>query len=490
MVIFFNPRSTSPGKQPLPLSVLSLAAALDPAEEWSLVDGNLERDSVEAIVEIARRSRQPAVLATTVMPGPQLAHAIDVCRTVRARMPSVITVWGGYFPTHHADTVLASDSVDFVVRGQGESAFVALVGALRSGGSLADVPSLSWRNGGQVIHNAMAELVSPERLPDIPYDRVALESYLHRNYLGQRTIAYHSSFGCPYACSFCAVVSMVRQRWLAQSPARMAHTLTHLKGRYGVDAVQMHDMDFFISEPRVREFSERVAPLGLTWWALGRVDVLMRYPESSWRAMRASGLKMVFSGAESGSDAMLTRMNKGGTASASLTFELVRRARAHGIVPELSFVVGCPPDPIEDTERTFEFIRRLKRVNPETEVILYVYTPVPTDATLYGDAVEAGFRFPATLDEWATPDWQRLSLRRGDRLPWLLPTVRRRVRSFERVLNAYYPTATDMRLTGVRRALLRSVSSVRYHLRLYQRPYELDALNRLMRYQRPETTGF
>jgi hypothetical protein len=64
------------------------------------------------------------------------------------------------------------------------------------------------------------------------------------------------------------------------------------------------------------------------------------------------------------------------------------------------------------------------------------------------------------------------------------------VRNFERVLNAYYPTVTDSRLTGVRRLLLRAASAWRYALEWYDAPYELRALHRLMQYQRPETTGF
>jgi hypothetical protein len=58
------------------------------------------------------------------------------------------------------------------------------------------------------------------------------------------------------------------------------------------------------------------------------------------------------------------------------------------------------------------------------------------------------------------------------------------------VLNAFYPTVTDRRLTRTRRALLRAVSAWRYALRVYAAPYELRVMQRLMQYQRPETTGF
>jgi hypothetical protein len=81
-------------------------------------------------------------------------------------------------------------------------------------------------------------------------------------------------------------------------------------------------------------------------------------------------------------------------------------------------------------------------------------------------------------------------MRRGDGIPWMADGVKRRVRNFERVLNAFYPTITDPRLTRSRRALLKMFSSWRYALKVYDAPYELRALQRVFHYQRPETTGF
>jgi radical SAM family protein len=329
-----------------------------------------------------------------------------------------------------------------------------------------------------------------DELPDLPYGRVDMTRYLHDNYLGRRTIAYNSSFGCPFACSFCAVVAMSNRRWIAQSPQRMDQTLRHLVTIYGVDAVQMHDMDFFISEARTAEFAERIRRLNISWWGLGRVDMLMQYSDTTWQKMARSGLKMVFSGAESASDETLRAMNKGGKASTNTTLELARRMRAFGVIPEFSFVLGSPPNPAADVETTFAFIRRLKRINPAAEIVLYTYTPVPMDGRLWHEAQRLGFAFPTTLEGWASPDWQQLSMRRGDGIPWFDGSIRKRVRNFERVINAYYPTATDPGLTIVHRAALKAASAWRYALKWYDAPYELRALHRLIRYQRPETTGF
>ncbi len=145
---------------------------------------------------------------------------------------------------------------------------------------------------------------------------------------------------------------------------------------------------------------------------------------------------------------------------------------------------------MSDINATLRFIRRVKEVNPATEIILYLYTPVPEEGTLYEEARAMGFKFPDTLAEWVSGDWRSFSLRRDTHTPWLSPELRRSVRDFERVLNAYYPTVTDSKLTGLKRGVLRSLGGWRYHTGFYSYPLELRAFHRFFKYQRPETTGF
>lgn len=183
-------------------------------------------------------------------------------------------------------------------------------------------------------------------------------------------------------------------------------------------------------------------------------------------------------------------MDKGGKASTEKTLAIAEKMAHYGIVPEFSFVLGSPPDPETDVEQTLEFIRRLKTINSDSEIVRYLYTPVPLAGDLYEQAREKGFDWPETLQEWTSPEWQAFSLRRSDRLPWLNGSVGSRIRNFERVLNAYYPTSTDPKLRGSWSLILRIASAWRYRLRIYKYPLELRALQRWMHYQRPETTGF
>lgn len=491
-VVLFNPPSSAGRKPVLPMSLLAVGALLEDRWPYRIVDGNLEPDPVRALDELVAGAAAEAVLGVTVMPGPQLEAALPVCRQLKARHPGLTVVWGGYFPSQHWQCCVRDPAVDFVVRGHGEEVFRRLLEHLETGVPGRDaIAGLAWcDDDGEPRSGERAPIPKPAALPDWNLDRVEMPRYLRRTFLGRRTVGAHTSYGCPYFCNFCAVVNLVGGRWLAQPAERVARTFDTYHGRWGVDAVELNDNNFFVDQRRVVELAQRVAGLGMAWWGEGRVDTLLRYDEASWRTMAASGLKMVFLGAESGSEETLARMDKGGSVSPAATLELAARMRSHGVVPELSFVLGSPPDPAADADRTMQFIRRVKRVCPEAEIILYLYTPVPLAGELYEEAQAAGFAFPETLDEWVAGDWLEFVQRRSETMPWIRRRLQRRLQAFERVLNAYYPTTTMPDLRGVRRQLLRAAASWRYHLRLYRWPAELGLLHRLVAYQRPETAGF
>ncbi len=490
-VVLYNPVSSANRKPILPMSLLALGTVLEGDVEVRIVDGNLENDPVAAL-DSAIRQTGATVLGVTVMPGPQLHNAVPVCRRLKALHPDLVVVWGGYFPTQHWDACLRSDFVDCVVRGHGEVVFEKLLESLRGGEDPSQLAGLAFRDArtGAPTSNRLAPIPHPDHLPDFPYHLIEIGRYARRTFMGHRTLPHHSSYGCPFFCNFCAVVNMVEGRWLAQSAERTAAVTKRLVTQAGADAVEFFDNNFFVHEARTAEFCERIRDLAIHWWGEARIDTMLKYSERTWALMREAGLKMVFLGAESGSDETLRRMNKGGSASTEKTLLIAKKMQNHGIVPEFSFVLGNPPDPEGDTAATIEFVRKVKAVNPDAEIILYIYTPVPLAGELYEQAKAAGFRFPETLDEWVGPEWQDFSQRRSAHMPWLSDPLRRRVRDFERVLNAYYPTVTDARLRQQWRWLLKAAGGWRYHLRVYRHPIELRALQKALAYQRPETSGF
>ncbi|MCL4871027.1 MAG: B12-binding domain-containing radical SAM protein [Anaerolineae bacterium] len=491
-ILFYNPQSSTSRKPVLPLSLLAVGAVLEGKYEYSIADGNLEDNPLEHLDNRIQQMGSNPVLAVTVMPGPQLQQAVPLCQELKRRYPHLIIVWGGYFPTQHWDVALRSDFVDFVVRGHGEMVFLALLGELELGGqNFASIPGLAYKDeAGLPVSNMLAPIPRPHQLPPFNLDRVPVARYLRHTFLGTRTLGYHSSYGCPFFCNFCAVVNMVNGKWYPQTAGQVADVIHQYVARWNVNAVEFYDNNFFVHQERVAEFSERIMDLRLAWWGEGRIDTMLKFNDQTWQLMRDAGLKMVFLGAESGSAETLKRMDKGGTLTPEKTLEMARIMKQWGIVPEMSFVMGNPPDADRDLVETMEFIRKVKQVNPATEIIMYLYTPVPLAGDLYDEAQAEGFAFPQTLEEWIAPAWLNFSQRRSSQMPWIKPTLQQRIYDFERVINAYYPTSTDIKLTSLRRRLLRAVSSWRYHTRFYHFPLELRVVHKLIAYQRPETSGF
>ncbi len=494
MIILYNPQSSANRKPILPFSLLAVGAALEGKYDYVIVDGNLEPDPLNRLDVLIRESDSNCILAVTVMPGPQLAQAVPLCRELKQRHPNLIVVWGGYFPTQHWDVCLRSDFVDYVVRGHGELVFLELLEVLtkqKSQATFENIRGLAYRlNSNQPISNEMASIPHPKDLPHFNFDRLPVERYVRNTFLGSRTLGYHSSYGCPFFCNFCAVVNMVNGKWFPQSAEQVANMMQTYVDCWKVNAVEFYDNNFFVHEARTAEFAERIKPLHLGWWGESRIDTLLKYSPRSWKLMKESGLRMVFMGAESGSAETLKRMDKGGTMSPEKTLEMARSMKEWNIIPEFSFVMGNPPDPEGDIRGTMEFIRKVKRVNPRAEIIMYLYTPVPLAGDLYDEAQAEGFTFPKTLDEWIGRDWLNFSQRRSTTMPWIKQPLQQRLHDFERVLNAYYPTATDPKLNNLWRLALRSASALRYHLRFYRFPIELRALHHVISYQRPETSGF
>ena len=242
------------------------------------------------------------------------------------------------------------------------------------------------------------------------------------------------------------------------------------------------------------EFSEEIIKRGLrfSWWGEGRPDTLLQYSDATFELMKRAGLKMVFMGAESGDSSILSTMNKGGTQTGETVQEIVQKFKRHDIVPECSFIFGTPsPNVSEKIEKDISFIRRLKKLNRETEIIIYVYSPIPLDgASLYTAVTSSGFTYPATLEEWTEPEWASFDLRKNPLTPWLQQKHIRRIKGFETVLNAAYPTNSDIKLTRRTKAVLQFAGTWRYKLKWYFMPYEIKILQNLFRYRQPEIEGF
>jgi radical SAM superfamily enzyme YgiQ (UPF0313 family) len=496
-ILLFNPRAAT-YKFRVPNSILQIAASIDTIAEWVIVDGNREHDPYEKIRALLQTG-EFKYIGFTVMPGPQLKQAIPYAIRIKQEFPGTVMIWGGYFASNQYKVVLNSGVVDFVINGPGDKAFPALVTALENDQPFELIKNLIYRNGDKIVKTIKEDLIDQSTLPAMPYDKLdrfySVEKYLGKTYLGNKTLAYHSSIGCPFTCSFCAVVPIYEARWKAKPALQVYEDIRYIKNRWGADSIEFHDNNFFVSEKRTAEFSRLIKNENMVWWGEGRIDTIDKYKDETLALMRESGCKMIFNGAETGNDEILKKMDKGGTQSGKQIRAFAARMKKFDIIPEYSFVLGTPAETPEKVmqyiDQDIAFIKEIKEINPDTEIVIYTYSPVPTEGSeLFVKSQESGFRFPETLEDWISPHWENFDLRKNPLTPWLTPEMIDKIRNFETVLNGYYPTVSDIRLNGLKRKLMHWVAGMRYRTSLYKYPYEIKLMHKLWNYRQPEIQGF
>ena len=199
-VLLFNPRSAN-SKPRIPNSILSIAASIEGTFDYVIVDGNMELEPMQKILGYLSKG-DIHYFGLTAMPGPQLKQAIPISKKIRELFPDITIIWGGYFASNQPGVVLNSGFVDIVVNGPGDRAFPALLKALENTEPVDLIPNLIFKKGGELVKTRKDELYDQDQLPSLPYARLdqfyPIRRYLGKTYLGTKTIAYHSSVGCPF----------------------------------------------------------------------------------------------------------------------------------------------------------------------------------------------------------------------------------------------------------------------------------------------------
>ena len=425
--------------------------------------------------------------------------AIALSQAVRARYPQVPIIWGGHFPTICAAASLHEPYVDYAIRGQGEDTLCELLDAHFERGSTA-----LESHRGAVMARRESDFHNPNRAfspaglaRELPFERLGNpRQYLGRTYLGQRTAGYQAALGCRFRCTFCGVATMFRGRTALPAPNGWSVILKFLTSKLNVDSLLFYDHNFFDREEDMLPLLEVLAKFQLPWWCFARSDALVNLSDRAWNLVRKSRLRMAYIGAESPSDWLLHDIRKG--TSTNQTLEAIDACRRHGVIPELSFMLAPPQDPEGETERTFAYIRQIKQLHPRTEIMLYMYAPLPPApgarnphteraASALRTASGAPLVFPATATEWTEPQWLKYWCHMDT--PWMTPRLRQRVRDFTTVLGCRFPTVTDVRTSRWSKTALQALASWRYSLRRYSRPWELEMSRKFIRLWDPRVSG-
>ncbi len=211
------------------------------------------------------------------------------------------------------------------------------------------------------------DIMSNGRRPDIraldaipfpAWDLVDVEKYR------QAWLARHGYFsmnmvttrGCPYHCNWCAK-PIWGQRYNSRSPENVAAEMKWLKETYHPDHIWFADDIMGLKPGWLAAFADAVEREGarIPFKSLSRVDLLLR--EGDIPALQRAGADIIWVGAESGAQSVLTAMEKG--TRVEEIYEARRRLREAGLRVGFFLQFGYPGETRADIEATLQMVRDL-----------------------------------------------------------------------------------------------------------------------------------
>jgi anaerobic magnesium-protoporphyrin IX monomethyl ester cyclase len=397
-VILYNPYAVF---YTMPLALLAVGSYLDP-EKYNvlIIDGRLEKNPMLKIREAL--TQDPVCFATTVLTGNPIKDALKISKEVKAAMPYLPVVWGGWHPSLFPKHTLADAAVDVVVKGQGEISFSELVDCFATNQSIENVKGIAYKRNGDFIENAERTMEDINSFPEINYNLIDVPAYMRLS--GRKQLDYISSQGCRFRCSFCADPFMYKRGWFGYSPKRMVDEIEALWKKYGFNHVHFQDETFFTNKSRVeeiaREFIARKLPI--TWFGTMRADQGFRLSDEVWQLCKDSGLEKVMIGIEAGSQEMLDWMQK--DIKVEQIFDVAKKCLDYNIAINFSVIVGFPNEPKESIIKTLEIVKELREMSSKFQMGIFYFKPYPGNK-IADELHENGYHFYQTLEEWSNFDY-------------------------------------------------------------------------------------
>jgi radical SAM superfamily enzyme YgiQ (UPF0313 family) len=289
-----------------------------------------------------------------------------------ARAAGVPVVVSGSDATDHPEVYLRRGATA-VILGEGEVTLADVMDRVHAGLPIDDVPGIACLDNACRLQRSAARpfIQSLDELPWPAWDLVDIERYrrLWQERHGFYSMNLATTRGCPYHCNWCAK-PIYGQRYATRSAKAVVDEIAWLKREFRPDHLWIVDDVFGLKPGWVEEFAALVEERGARtpFRCLMRAD---QVTEKVAAALKSAGCRMLWMGAESGSQKVLDAMEKG------LRVDDIRRAtrllKAAGIGVGFFLQFGYPGETWTDIEATLQLAREME----PTDIGVSVSYPLP-----------------------------------------------------------------------------------------------------------------
>ncbi|HPV49137.1 MAG TPA: radical SAM protein [Smithellaceae bacterium] len=389
--------------------IASLAANIDEGHEIYIADLIRKRRRLRSFLKKTLLGIRPRLVGLSAMAW-QYETCISIVRYVKELLPEAKIVIGGYHATLMYEEIVTaegSESIDFIIRGEGEEPFRRLVNALDGKDDFELIPSLSYKQEGKFIHNPQGKLADLSKLKIPVRDQRRLTSGYH--VITSKVEVMETSRGCTRSCSFCSMNHMYGRNFRSFPMERILADIDDIYYKRKTRTIFIADDNFVHDPQRVISICEAIIARNYRGLKLNiQADsVTIARNEEMVRKMSLAGMQTIFLGIESASKKNLAASRKGDIVEDSR--KAVNLCHKYGIMVIAGLIFGFPDDDEEAIVANYEYLKSLDVDIPYCQFL----TPYPR--TLMRDRLLEGGMVANINDyKWYNGAWANVRTRHLD----------------------------------------------------------------------------
>jgi anaerobic magnesium-protoporphyrin IX monomethyl ester cyclase len=375
-------RSTFP-----PLGLLYLASFLERENiEVDVIDFQASFQSWEDAERVitTRHYDFYGITATT----PTVYSGYRIARIIKTHYPDTKVIFGGVHVTALPEEALSEESIDFVIRGEGEGALLKLI----RGAPFESIAGLSYKEKGNPRHIEPDGLVHDlDSIPFPAFHKVNLKLYHPAigSYCRLPAINMLTSRGCVGKCTFCNSANIPLR---VRSAENIFEEIRVLYKNYGIKEISFYDDTFTVHRKNVEKLCDLLIgnKIDISWCCFTRADCIT-FP--LLKRMKAAGCHQVMYGIEAASTEILKNIKKVIDYNENkMALELTKKA---GIKVRCTFMLGNPGETIETINDTIRYSIQL-----DPDIALYNITMPYPGTEMFSWAKQNGYLLHERWDEY------------------------------------------------------------------------------------------
>ncbi len=298
--------------------------------------------------------RDMSVIGIHVINSLSLLWSVIIAEEIKKRRPELLVILGGHRLS--SDLLSRYAQLDAIAVGESEYTIVEIADNYTGDiSSISTIHGIIYRDprGAIIATPPRALLYDINGLPFPDYQCLSTGDYPQQKF-GINVMPVVGSRGCIAKCAFCYEWVIGKGRYRLRSPRNIIEEITQLKQKHSTEYIRFNDSLINGSIKSIETFCELLISenIGIEWLANARIRPEMN--RSLLQKMRKSGCRALWYGLESGSNDVLSRMNK--KINLDTVSRVVKETAESGIFVLLFVIVGFPGESYDEFKKTADFI--------------------------------------------------------------------------------------------------------------------------------------